>query len=161
MVAAVILILPASSNPHQNGRGNTLHTTVVKLNIVLRLFQNDTFYKIICYVFIKVTTCLYVLPCILQESDEWMEERVDQLVEEVGRMLEVCKDDVVKQMNLVDVLQRLGIDHHFEEQIDTILKNIHRAEFNSSDLYEVALRFRLLRKQGYWVSPGTYTATVN
>nr|BAC20102.1 putative sesquiterpene synthase [Oryza sativa Japonica Group] len=91
-----------------------------------------------------------------KESDEWMEERVDQLVEEVGRMLEVCKDDVVKQMNLVDVLQRLGIDHHFEEQIDTILKNIHRAEFNSSDLYEVALRFRLLRKQGYWVSPDEF-----
>lgn len=89
-----------------------------------------------------------------------MEERAGQLVQEVSRMLEVCNDDVVEQMKLVDVLQRLGIDHHFEEQIDTILKNIHRAEFNSSELHEVALRFRLLRKQGYWVSLGTYTVTM-
>ncbi|ONL98160.1 terpene synthase8 [Zea mays] len=54
-------------------------------------------------------------------------------------------------MNLVDVVQRLGIDHHFKEQIDTALKNIQGAEFNSSDLHEVSLRFRLLRQHGLWV----------
>lgn len=85
-----------------------------------------------------------------------MEERAEQLVEQIGRMFEACRDDVVKQMNLVDVLQRLGIEHHFEEQINTTLRNIHSAEFYSSNLQEVALRFRLLRQQGYWVSPGMY-----
>uniref|UniRef100_A0A0E0JL29 Terpene synthase metal-binding domain-containing protein n=1 Tax=Oryza punctata TaxID=4537 RepID=A0A0E0JL29_ORYPU len=78
----------------------------------------------------------------------------DQLVEEIGRMFEACRDDVVEQMNLVDVLPRLGIDHHFEEQINTTLRNIHSTEFYSSNLHEVTFRFRLLRQQGYWVSPG-------
>jgi hypothetical protein len=53
------------------------------------------------------------------------------------------------------VIQRLGIDHHFEEEIATTLTNIHSAQFNSSSLHEVALRFRLLRQQGLWVSAGT------
>ncbi|KAF2951145.1 hypothetical protein DAI22_01g240300 [Oryza sativa Japonica Group] len=85
-----------------------------------------------------------------------MEERAEQLVEQIGRMFEACRDDVVKQMNLVDVLQRLGIEHHFEEQINTTLRNIHSIEFYSSNLHEVALRFRLLRQQGYWVSPDEF-----
>ncbi|KAG8051372.1 hypothetical protein GUJ93_ZPchr0001g30334 [Zizania palustris] len=93
----------------------------------------------------------------LQTSEyEWMEERADELVTEVCRMFEACKDDVVAQMNLVDVLQRLGVDHRFQGEINTALTKIHRAELNdtsSSSLHEVALRFRLLRQQGFWVSP--------
>uniref|UniRef100_A0A0E0FPG3 Terpene synthase N-terminal domain-containing protein n=2 Tax=Oryza TaxID=4527 RepID=A0A0E0FPG3_ORYNI len=46
--------------------------------------------------------------------------------------------------------------HHFEEQINTTLRNIHSVEFYSSNLHEVALRFRLLRQQGYWVSPDEF-----
>ncbi|KAL5229016.1 hypothetical protein ABZP36_017281 [Zizania latifolia] len=88
---------------------------------------------------------------------EWMEERADQLVTEVCRMFEACKDDVVAQMNLVDVLQRLGVDHRFEDEINTALTKIHIAEFNdTSSLHEVALRFRLLRQQGFWVSPDEF-----
>ncbi|KAF8721050.1 hypothetical protein HU200_023464 [Digitaria exilis] len=65
-------------------------------------------------------------------------------------MFEACTN-VVEKMDLVDVLQRLGIDHHFEEQIATTLCNIYKSEFNSSSLHEVALRFRLLRQHGLWV----------
>jgi hypothetical protein len=65
----------------------------------------------------------------------------------------------VERMNLVDVVQRLGIDHHFKEQIDTALKNIQGAEFNSSDLHEVSLRFRLLRQHGLWVPAGDRSLT--
>ncbi|KAL5226806.1 hypothetical protein ABZP36_015071 [Zizania latifolia] len=94
----------------------------------------------------------------LQKSEyEWMEERADQLVTEVCRMFEACKDDVVAQMNLVDVLQRLGVDHRFQNEINTALTKIHRAEFNdTSRLHEVALRFRLLRQQGLRVSPDEF-----
>lgn len=58
-------------------------------------------------------------------------------------MFQACKN-AVEKMNLVDVIQRLGVEHHFEEQITT--------EFNSPSLHEVALRFRLLRQQGFGVS---------
>ncbi|KAK3123479.1 hypothetical protein QOZ80_8AG0631610 [Eleusine coracana subsp. coracana] len=79
-----------------------------------------------------------------------MTERVNQLKYEVSGMFDACKNDVEK-LNLVDVVQRMGIDHHFEEQIITTLRSIHNTEFNSSSLHEVALRFRLLREQGFWV----------
>lgn len=83
-----------------------------------------------------------------------MAERINQLKEEVSGMFQASKS-VVDKMNLVDVVQRLGIDHHFEEQIATTLASIHSSEFNCSNLHDVALRFRLLRQQGFWVPTGT------
>ncbi|KAL6627745.1 hypothetical protein ACP70R_031471 [Stipagrostis hirtigluma subsp. patula] len=87
-----------------------------------------------------------------QKSDEWMRERAKKLKEEVNGLFKDCQD-VVKKMDLVDVLQRLGIDHLFEEQIDTTLRSIHSSKFDSSSVRKVALRFRLLRQHGFWVSP--------
>ncbi|CAL4914377.1 unnamed protein product [Urochloa decumbens] len=95
------------------------------------------------------------IPEPLQISDEGMMERVNQLKGEVSGLFEACKN-VVEKMDLVDVLQHLGIDHHFKEQIATTLSSIHRDEFNSSSLHEVALRFRLLRQHGFWVSAGEF-----
>lgn len=66
-------------------------------------------------------------------------------------MFQACKN-AVEKMNLVDVVQRLGVEHHFDEQITTALTSIYSTEFNSSSLHEVALRFRLLRQQGFGVS---------
>jgi hypothetical protein len=54
----------------------------------------------------------------------------------------------------VDAIQRLGIDHLFQDQIIAALRDIHGAEFNSFSLHDVALRFRLLRQDGFWVSSG-------
>lgn len=68
-------------------------------------------------------------------------------------MFRACKN-IVEKLDLVDVIQHLGIDHHFKEEISTTLTNIHSAQFKSSSLHEVALRFRLLRQQGLWVSAG-------
>ncbi|CAO2201563.1 unnamed protein product [Urochloa humidicola] len=87
----------------------------------------------------------------LQISDEKMAERIKELKEEVNAMFQSSKN-VVEKLNLVDVVQRLGIDHHFDEQIATALASIHSSDFNSSSLHEVGLRFRLLRQQGFWVS---------
>lgn len=89
----------------------------------------------------------------LQRSEERMRERVRQLKQEVCVLFQNCKNNVEK-LNLVDTLQRLGIDQHFEEQISTTLHIIHNVDFNSESLHEISLRFRLLRQQGLWVSPG-------
>ncbi|CAN6325232.1 unnamed protein product [Urochloa humidicola] len=96
------------------------------------------------------------IPEPLQISDEGMMERVNQLKGELSGLFEACKNNVVEKMDLVDVLQHLGIDHHFKEQIATTLSSIHKEEFNNSSLHEVALRFRLLRQHGLWVSAGEF-----
>uniref|UniRef100_A0A0D9W3J9 Terpene synthase N-terminal domain-containing protein n=1 Tax=Leersia perrieri TaxID=77586 RepID=A0A0D9W3J9_9ORYZ len=57
------------------------------------------------------------------------------------------------RMNLVNSVQHLGIDHLFQKEIEDALTSIHGNEFTSSCLYDVALRFRLLREHGFWVSP--------
>ena len=85
-----------------------------------------------------------------------MRERVNQLRKEVCGLFEACSDsNAVHQMSLVDTLQHLSIDHLFQEQIDATLRSIHGCGGFSS-LHEVALRFRLLRTHGLWVSPGRY-----
>lgn len=59
---------------------------------------------------------------------------------------------------LVDVIQRLGLEHHFDEEIEMILGRIYHSTTNStalqSDLYHLSLYFRLLRNQGYHVAAG-------
>ncbi|CAL4931028.1 unnamed protein product [Urochloa decumbens] len=91
----------------------------------------------------------------LQKSEEWMTERANQLKEKISGMFEACTT-IAEQLKLVDTLQHLSIDHHFNKQILAVLSSIHGTEFNSACLHEVALRFRLLRQQGFWVSPDEF-----
>lgn len=91
----------------------------------------------------------------LQRSEEWMRERAEKLKEDVQRLFKSC-NGTGERILLVDVLQHLGIDHHFNEQIDTALSEILESEFSSSSLHEVALRFRLLREHGHWVSSDVF-----
>ncbi|KAM0881860.1 hypothetical protein ACQ4PT_032673 [Festuca glaucescens] len=91
----------------------------------------------------------------LQRSERWLRIRAEKLKEDVHMLLETCKDTVGK-LALVDALQHLGIDHLFAEQIGAALEDIHGSEFSSSSLHDVALRFRLLREHGLWVSTDVF-----
>jgi hypothetical protein len=69
-------------------------------------------------------------------------------------------EDPVEGLNMIDAIQRLGIDHYFQEEIGAILhrqyvESISHGDFGQ-DLHEVALSFRLLRQQGYFVPAGGY-----
>lgn len=66
--------------------------------------------------------------------------------------------DLPPKLELVDTLQRLGLDYHYEEEIDDLLRGIRDADDEGCDLHTTALRFYLLRKQGYHVSPGISTS---
>nr|XP_051209489.1 alpha-copaene synthase-like [Lolium perenne] len=90
-----------------------------------------------------------------------MKLRVDELKQDVCMLFEACNHDVIGIITLVDDVQLLGIDHLFQDQIDVALRYIHEREFNSSSLYEVALRFRLLREHGLWVSPDMFGKFMN
>lgn len=94
---------------------------------------------------------------ILQE--EAYSKRHDELKGEVKMMLnKVMKDQ--DQLIMVDVLQRLGVSYHFEQEIRNILENFHYKSFKGKatlekDLFLTALQFRLLRQNGYNTSTGT------
>lgn len=65
-----------------------------------------------------------------------------------------------QKLNLIDALQRLGVSYHFENEIEETLQQLHMTlhdsddQENDDDLYIVALQFRLLRQQGYYISCG-------
>uniref|UniRef100_A0A0D9ZJ57 Terpene synthase N-terminal domain-containing protein n=1 Tax=Oryza glumipatula TaxID=40148 RepID=A0A0D9ZJ57_9ORYZ len=96
-------------------------------------------------------------PCynFMQRSERWMQERAEKLRGQIRTLFGTCHD-MSARMNLVDSVQHLGIDHLFQEEIEDALTSIHGSEFRSSSLYEVALRFRLLREHGFWVSPDAF-----
>jgi hypothetical protein len=90
----------------------------------------------------------------MQISEECMKLKAYKLKEEVHMLFKSFSSTSVEKMTMVDTLQKLGIDHLFEEHINMTLNEIHKCEFNGCSLYEVALRFGLLREHGLWVSPG-------
>lgn len=88
-----------------------------------------------------------------------MREKAHQLQGEVRQMFETTgkAKSAVEVATLVDTIERLGIDHCFREEITAAMRRVcsEQLEFSSSnDLHVVALRFRLLRQHGIWVSAG-------
>ncbi|XP_050374107.1 (-)-germacrene D synthase-like [Argentina anserina] len=97
------------------------------------------------------------------EIDTKLQQRVQELKEEVKKMLNVVvnKKSDSYILDMVDNIQRLSVSYHFENEIDAMLKQVHKNSHggenqhqlvNDDDLYATALRFRLLRQQGYNVS---------
>ncbi|KAF4356560.1 hypothetical protein F8388_006304 [Cannabis sativa] len=61
----------------------------------------------------------------------------------------------LSQLELIDVMQRLGISYHFENEINDILKDIYNNNNvcnTNKNVYANSLEFRLLRQHGYPVS---------
>nr|QIQ55997.1 putative terpene synthase 6 [Eremophila drummondii] len=87
--------------------------------------------------------------------------QVEMLIEEA-----ILNEPVIKQLELIDDMQRLGIDDHFENQITRILNFIYNKKYGKNyedddkpcerDLYSTALEFRLLRQHGFRVSQDVF-----
>ncbi|KAB2600584.1 (-)-germacrene D synthase-like [Pyrus ussuriensis x Pyrus communis] len=86
------------------------------------------------------------------EVDAELEQHVQELKEEVRRMLTTSPENVSQKLNLIDDIQHLGVSYHFGNEIEEILQKIHKSSYDLDDLYTAALLFRLLRQQGYNVS---------
>lgn len=85
-------------------------------------------------------------------------------LKDVKYTLKVERGDSLKDLMLVDAIQRLGIDHHFQEEIEAVLWRKHMSKNcfdRSQSLYDVSLCFRLLRQEGYYVPPGWFLLPPN
>ncbi|GJN39575.1 hypothetical protein PR202_gb28700 [Eleusine coracana subsp. coracana] len=81
----------------------------------------------------------------------YMTERSEVLKELVRKMLENA-NEIPKILDLIVTLQRLGLDNHYENEIDELLNVVYCSDYDSKDLNIVSLRFYLLRKNGYDVT---------
>ena len=73
-------------------------------------------------------------------------------------------DKPIAKVELIDLIQRLGLSYHFELMIDELLQQIHDTYVKNNriliiqtelqDLYFLALLFKLLRQEGYPISAG-------
>ncbi|KAJ4824470.1 hypothetical protein Tsubulata_017038, partial [Turnera subulata] len=80
----------------------------------------------------------------------------EELKEEVRKLLVAPSNKHSEKLNLIDIILRLGIGYHFEGEIERVLEQVYNSyqdyHEEDEDLHTVALRFRLLRQQGYNVS---------
>lgn len=80
------------------------------------------------------------------------------LVEDVKHELKTnVNHNRLDNLVLIDALQRMGIDYHFQEEIESVLEEeyVQSACFLKYQThFEVSLCFRLLRQQGYYVPAG-------
>ena len=84
-----------------------------------------------------------------------MKNKADVMKEELrATIVDSGSVDLPRKLELVDTLQRLGLDYHYGKEINDLLCGIHDAGDEAHDLHTAALRFYLLRKQGLNVSPG-------
>ena len=60
-----------------------------------------------------------------------------------------------ERLHFIDALERLCLDHLFEEEICAALAQMETADVSGYDLGTAALWFCLLRKHRYRVSPGS------
>ena len=72
----------------------------------------------------------------------------------------VCKEGKpLDQLELIDLLQRLGVSYHFDNEIERIMNKIHKDYgeddgWKKEDLHATTLEFRLPRQHGYNVPQG-------
>ncbi|WVZ86203.1 hypothetical protein U9M48_033025 [Paspalum notatum var. saurae] len=81
-----------------------------------------------------------------------MKEKAQAKKEEVRRIIvaAAAAPALAAKLELVDVLQRIGVDYHFGKEIDDLLRAVYDgdAKDDDDDLYLTSLRFYLLRKHG-------------
>ncbi|KAL4585160.1 hypothetical protein LXL04_009775 [Taraxacum kok-saghyz] len=80
-------------------------------------------------------------------------DRITELKEKIRALMRSSNPTMT--IELVDKIQRLGIGCTFEEEINKIMKNLFQSHQND-DLYTVALRFRLLRHNGFHTNPDVF-----
>nr|XP_009794478.1 PREDICTED: germacrene C synthase-like [Nicotiana sylvestris] len=109
----------------------------------------------------------YFLSYTPQLTEISSQEKVEfeELKEKVRQMLVETPDNKTQKLELIDTIQRLGVAYHFENEIQTSIKNIfdasQQSENKDDNLYVVALRFRLMRQQRHYMSSDVFKKFTN
>ncbi|CAN1288470.1 Probable terpene synthase 3 [Linum perenne] len=85
--------------------------------------------------------------------DGWKQE-IEELKQDVKAMLETPTGKLSEKLEMIDVVERLGIGYHFEHEIKEQLRRVYDDGNvdETGDLSTVAIQFRLLRQHGYNVT---------
>ncbi|XP_049404964.1 viridiflorene synthase [Solanum stenotomum] len=89
-----------------------------------------------------------------QVAEKYAQE-IETLKEQTRSLLSAaCGTTFAEKLNLIDIVERLGIAYHFEKQIEDMLDQIYKADpnFEAHDLNTLSLQFRILRQHGYNIS---------
>ncbi|XP_062170550.1 (-)-germacrene D synthase-like [Alnus glutinosa] len=105
----------------------------------------------------------WVIGFLLFKFEAETDEKTKQQVQEL-KMLMAPSETSPQKLKLIDAIQRLGVSYHFETEIQNFLEQLHKTlhdcdhdHEDDDDLYTVALRFRLLRQHGYYISCDMFT----
>ncbi|XP_057728132.1 probable terpene synthase 2 isoform X2 [Arachis stenosperma] len=97
------------------------------------------------------------------EFDDETKAQIEKLKKEIVKMLIDASKPIEEIVNLIDLICRLGIRYHFESEIEEVLQQTHNNYTKNGEIIIVddnlrllALLFRLLRQQGYHVSPNVF-----
>nr|XP_027122318.1 probable terpene synthase 2 [Coffea arabica] len=83
--------------------------------------------------------------------------KLEQLKEDVRTEIRATASNPAQQLQLIDAIQRLGVEYHFQEEINHALRKMHEKHQNWENIdhiYTAALYFRILRQEGFRVSSG-------
>ncbi|XP_050231425.1 valerianol synthase TPS1B-like [Mercurialis annua] len=88
-------------------------------------------------------------------------KQIEVLKSEVKSKLISGSDDAFTKLNLINLLNRLGLSYHFEDDIEQLLHEhfdalVARASDEECDLYTVSLVFRVLRQNGYKITSDVF-----
>lgn len=93
-----------------------------------------------------------VLP---HEVDDSTKRR--ELLERTRKELELNAEKPLEALKMIDIIQRLGLSYHFEDDINSILTGFSNIGSQThEDLLTASLRFRLLRHNGHKISPDIF-----
>ncbi|KAK4732881.1 hypothetical protein R3W88_025869 [Solanum pinnatisectum] len=79
-------------------------------------------------------------------------------------MLVETPDNSIQKLVLIDTIQQLGVEYHLKKDSETSIQNIFeesQQNENDDDLYVVALRFRLVRQRGHYMSSDVFKKFIN
>ncbi|MFS7987919.1 putative (3S,6E)-nerolidol synthase [Helianthus anomalus] len=101
-------------------------------------------------------------PHVLQSKHEDNVIKHAKLVEVVREMTTNGINNVkFDHLLMVDALERLGLDYHYDDEINLILEQcylqiVKKGFIEHGNLYEVSLSFRILRQRGFRVSADVF-----
>ncbi|XP_049408724.1 sesquiterpene synthase 12-like [Solanum stenotomum] len=87
---------------------------------------------------------------------------VDEYKETIRKMLVEAPEGSEEKLVLIDAMQRLGMAYHFDNEIETSIRNIfYASQQNDDNLHVASLRFRLVRQQGHYMSSDVFKQFTN